>query len=65
MLSVSAFMVLLLAVAVALVYSNPSINLKQDKPTNEFHNNDAKGWLILGAHFYCTLCYWLFSALKN
>lgn len=41
MLSVSAFVVLLLAIS--LVYNNPSINLKQDKPTNEFHNNDAKG----------------------
>ncbi|XP_068727689.1 death domain-containing ATP nucleosidase-like [Montipora capricornis] len=36
MLSVSAFVVLLLAISL-------SINLKQDKPTNEFHNNDAKG----------------------
>lgn len=41
MLSVSAFVVLFLAIA--LFYSNPSIHLKQNKPTNEFHNNDAKG----------------------
>ena len=43
-LGVSAFVVLLLAIA--LVYSNPLINLKQTKPTNEFHKDEAKGWLI-------------------
>jgi len=47
MLSVSAFLVLLLAIA--LVYSNPSINLKQNKPSDEFLKDEAKGWLILGA----------------
>jgi len=44
MLSVSALVVLLLAIA--LFYSNPSINLKQIKPTDEFHKDGATGWLI-------------------
>ena len=47
MLGVSAFLVLLLAIA--YFYSNPPINLKMNKPTDEFHKDEAKGWLILFA----------------
>jgi len=45
-LGVSAFVVLLLAIAITLVFINPSINLTQNKPTDEFHKDEAKGWLL-------------------
>ena len=63
LLIVSAIVVLLLAIA--LGYSFSLINRKQNKPTDEFHKDEAKGWLILDAYFCCTICYCLFSPLKK
>ena len=45
-------MVLLLAIV--LVYSYPSINLEQNKQSDEFHKDGAKGWLIVIAPYVIT-----------
>ena len=41
------FAVVILLLAIAIGYSYSFMNLKQNKPTDEFHKDETKGWLIL------------------